>query len=120
MHGDLHDRNLLLHSGRLAILDLDRLGPGYPIAEVGNLTAHIVLRSLQAGERIAASDDLISAFLRAYERAGGFMEQDLHAAAVARTLFRLACLYRFRRQQAWLCPTLLAESRRFAEHGSKR
>lgn len=93
VHGDLHDRNLLLHSGRLAILDLDRLGPGYPIAEVGNLTAHIVLRSLQAGERIAASDDLISAFLRAYERAGGFMEQDLHAAAVARTLFRLACLY---------------------------
>lgn len=110
VHGDLHDRNLLLDGPRTGWIDLDAAGVGDPSIDAGNLAAHVVLRALQragAPGRRAVADGRAAAeaFLEACGE--GFPQS---RAWTARTLFRLACLYPFRRRWAHLAPGLLDQS----------
>ncbi|MHC5066452.1 MAG: phosphotransferase family protein [Planctomycetota bacterium] len=119
VHGDLHDRNIIFHQDRVALIDLGSLSRGSAIEDIGNLCAHLILRSLQSGNEGHSADLLVERFVNAYRRAGGSVDRPMLVTASARTLFRLACLYRFRRQQAWLCPMLLGEARRLARQGCR-
>lgn len=112
VHGDLHDRNILLDGTRTGLLDLDAAGRGDPASDAGNLAAHVILRALQRGDAASAGRREAALLLRTWsgslQEPGG--EASLHLA-VARTLFRLACLYRFRRRWRTLGPVLLEEAR---------
>jgi hypothetical protein len=44
IHGDFHDRQVIIHDGRPVILDLDGLSAGDPAIDVGNFLAHIDFR----------------------------------------------------------------------------
>lgn len=110
VHGDLHDRNVLLDGGLGGIIDLDSLGVGDPALDVGNLAAHVLLRALQRGDPIEVGRREASVVLFAHP-SGGLGGQIWGA----RTLFRLSILYRFRMRWAYLVPTLLRESARWGD-----
>ena len=101
VHGDLHDKNLVVGGDDVAIIDLDGCRRGRPEEDVGNLIAHLQLRALQRGEGSPAMAD-------------GCIGDRLDPVAVETfrgwTLVRLACLYRFRRRWRHLSAPLLALS----------
>jgi len=110
VHGDLHDRNVLLDGGLGGIIDLDSVGVGDPALDVGNLAAHVLLRALQRRDPIEVGRREASVVLSTHP-SGGLAGQIWGA----RTLFRLSILYRFRMRWAYLVPTLLRESARWGD-----
>jgi aminoglycoside phosphotransferase (APT) family kinase protein len=114
-HGDLHDKNILLSSDRVALLDLDSLSRGDPAEDLGNLAAHLVLRALQRGDAPLAGREHAGALMDGYRGGGGTVPSAAVTAVAARTLFRLACIYRFRRIWIGTPRLLLAEARQCAE-----
>jgi aminoglycoside phosphotransferase (APT) family kinase protein len=115
VHGDLHDKNLLVHEHALGILDLDQLGVGNPADDLGNFAAHYVLRAMQAGDTAAVGRARARQFLRVYASHGGGIHAQSIMAVGADTLFRLACLYRFRKRWRDLSAGLLAEAGHWTE-----
>jgi hypothetical protein len=118
VHGDLHDRNVLLDGTRVTLLDLDLARAGDPAEDVGNLAAHLFLRALQASRGLAGRADA-ERLLRSYYRADGSIDDPAARRFGARTLFRLACLYQFRRPWQHLTPTLAAEALHWAVEASR-
>lgn len=114
VHGDLHDRNIFVDHDRVGLLDLDSLHLGHPVEDVGNLVAHLVVAALQRGASVTAGRRGAEALIAAYREAGGDIEPAAVAASGARSLFRLACLYQFRRRWVRIVPALLGESARWA------
>jgi hypothetical protein len=112
VHGDLHDGNVVLAESGVAIVDLDSVGTGHPATDVGNLAAHLVLRGLQAAGDPAPGRRLASLLVQEYAGAGGAAGERAISVAVARSLFRLACVYVVRPRWRSVCPVLLAESAR--------
>ena len=114
VHGDLHDKNVVVSYGRIGLLDLDGLRAGDPVEDVANLAAHLVLRALQRGEPAQAGRRDAARLTAAYRQAGGCFRGQWLLASGARALFRLACVYRFRRRWQGLTPALLAEAEAWA------
>jgi len=52
LHGDLHSKNILMDARRVHLIDLDRLGSGPALAELGSLLAELVLRDCLAGRSL--------------------------------------------------------------------
>ena len=92
------------------MLDLDGLFVADPAADVANLMAHLVLRALQRGDDPDRRRDQGRRLLTSYHAAGGSADPDAVDAAVARALFRLACVYLFRGRWHALAPLLLHQS----------
>lgn len=111
-HGDLHDRNVVVGAG-VGFLDLDLLGWGGAAEDPGNLAAHLVLRALQCGVHVERGRRSAARLIDGYIRHGGVATPSAVMAVGARTLFRLACLYRFRRRWRPLVPALLDEAARW-------
>jgi aminoglycoside phosphotransferase (APT) family kinase protein len=109
VHGDLHDRNLLLHGEEGVLIDLDSVGIGDPAIDVGNLAAHLVLRALQRGDGRHIGDADAERLLVATGAS------DRHRVHVARTLHRLSCVYRLRAKWSYLSDDLLAASAEWAD-----
>lgn len=109
VHGDLHDRNLLLGDRSGAIIDLDSVGLGDPAIDLGNLAAHLVLRAMQRGDTPTGGRGEAEALL---DVAGATAAHRVH---VARTLHRLSCVYRLRARWAYLSNDLLAASAEWAD-----
>jgi aminoglycoside phosphotransferase (APT) family kinase protein len=114
VHGDLHDRNILLHEGRVTLLDLDMLHVGAPVEDMGNLSAHVIIRALQRGADVEGGRRDAMGLLEAYREAGGILVEATMSGVVARTLFRLGCLYLFRRRWQGITANLLEEAVRWA------
>ena len=112
VHGDLHDRNVVVGAA-VGFLDLDLLGRGGPADDPGNLAAHLVLRALQYGADGQWGRRAAARLVGGYIRHGGVATSEAVTAVGARTLFRLACLYRFRRRWRPLVPALLDEAARW-------
>lgn len=110
IHGDLHDKNVFVDGEQVGFIDLDSVQIGHPAEDLGNLAAHLVLRALQAGDRALSPFDATTDLLRGYRAAGGVVSTASVVAVGARTLLRLACLYRFRRRWRNLTSALLRES----------
>lgn len=111
IHGDLHDKNIILLSRGVGLIDLDGLHRGVPATDVGNLAGHLVLRHLQVGRPVAGGERAAGLLVGAYRAAGGPASEPDVVAAGARTLFRLACVYFFRRRWQHLAPSLAAVAR---------
>ncbi|CAN5241370.1 hypothetical protein BH18ACT4_BH18ACT4_06110 [soil metagenome] len=115
VHGDLHDGNLVIGTSGVGVLDIDGVAAGDPVEDVGNLLAHLVLRALQRGDHGDLGHRTGEEFVAAYQAAGGQSRYEAVAATVARALFRLACVYRFRGRWHALAPELLREASRQAD-----
>jgi thiamine kinase-like enzyme len=114
LHGDLHDKQILVESDRIVLIDLDRASSGDPAVDLGNLAAHLVLRALQRG------DSTDTAWGRVRELVGAYGQvQAIPPAEVAllcrAALLRLALVYLFRMDSISLHPRLLVEERRASE-----
>jgi len=105
VHGDLHDKNLIFASSEVALIDLDGVSAGVAEVDVGNLTAHIVLRALQAGFGEAVGRSQVLEFLEAYRRRRP-LDQAVVATAQRQTWLRLSGLYQFRQTSRHLAPVL--------------
>lgn len=109
VHGDLHDKNIFFSDTMgIGFIDVDGIRDGFVGEDAGNLAAHIVLRSLQRGSSLRDAVAESYRFLDAWASAcGRFSRSTVHGAA-ARTLFRLACLYRLRRSGRGITDALLS------------
>jgi tRNA A-37 threonylcarbamoyl transferase component Bud32 len=68
LHGDLHSKNLLVASGRIALLDLDNLVIGDPLADLGSFAAAIQEAELSGQRSSLAGDEIIERFIRGYQQ----------------------------------------------------
>jgi hypothetical protein len=107
-HRDLHDKQMLWYPGdRLGLLDLDTATRAEAALDLGNLTAHLVLRHRQglwSAARTASAVDVVRTVavdlgvspvrFAAYERAAAF---------------RIACVYAFRPRWAAMASEMQAE-----------
>ncbi len=114
VHGDLHDGNVLLDRGRVGLIDLDTAARGDPMNDIGNLGAQLLLRAFQAGRGVEVARAHAHGFAQAYAAARGRAVSGAFSHAVAQTLFRLACVYRFRRRWLHLPLALLDEADHWA------
>ena len=93
VHRDLHDKQVFV-ADHMTLLDLDQVSLGDPALDLGNLLAHLRLRSLQ-GRLVASCTTYRSALLGGYgtmaDRFG-----DAVRAWEALALFRLAAVYALR------------------------
>ncbi|QXQ09211.1 phosphotransferase [Paeniglutamicibacter sp. Y32M11] len=85
-HGDFYDANILLRNGRItSLLDLDSLGPGYRVDDLGCLLGHLaILPSL--GEKNRAATGTMERFGSVFETVVDPRSLWTRAAAVALTL----------------------------------
>lgn len=95
-HRDLHDGQLLVNAGALALLDFDLLCVAAPEVDAGNLIAHIYLRAFQQGQwEPSQANRLASQFLAGYRKIGS-LNSDALVACCASALLRLALVYAVR------------------------
>lgn len=106
LHTDLHDKNIILTTAHVALVDLDALAVGAPEIDVMNLVAHLELRALQAGQGAEAGRGLRQRVLANYCDMRPF-DGALAAAIERHTWFRLACLYLCRTPDHRLVDALL-------------
>lgn len=110
VHGDLHDKNVFVSERGVELIDLDMVHAGDPLEDIGNLSAHLLLRSLQRPTGATPAQGWSEALVTGYRSAGGWAPERALEAASARVLFRLACLYLFRRRWMQVAPVLLREA----------
>lgn len=105
VHGDLHDKNVILGVSGAALIDLDGVAAGPVEADVGNLTAHIMLRALQADRGVSVGWNHVGEFLEAYRRRRP-LDFEQVANVQRHTWLRLSGLYQFRQASRHLVPLL--------------
>ncbi len=110
IHGDLHDRNILVAPDAIGLIDTDMAFLGEAEEDLGNLCAHLVLRALQRGDDASAGYAAADRLLAAYAEAGGNHDSDRVRSFRKDTFFRLASIYLFRRQWRHLSESLLREA----------
>lgn len=110
-HGDLHDKNVFLHTHHVGLIDLDSVAWGAPEDDIANLAVHLQLRALQGSQPVSVADELVARLIERSEEHRR-LSRDRLVAATAHTWFRLACIYCFRSASRHLVPELL---RRCAE-----
>lgn len=94
IHGDLHEKQVMIEGGRATLIDIDGAAAGDPAVDVGNLLAHLQLRARQGLISDDTATRAAAAFLAAYGPTTELLER---AAAYSRTtLLRLACVYAVR------------------------
>lgn len=109
VHGDLHDKNVLIGPGpapAVGFIDLDGAGPGRAEDDVANLSVHLQLRALQSGAGVVAGLGLARRLVDAYARYRP-IDGDRLEATERLTWFRLGCLYRFRASSRHLCARMI-------------
>lgn len=93
-HRDLHDKQLLWHDGRLALLDFDTACRAEPEVDLANLAVHARLRGAQGRWSGAASRTVLAAV--AHVAGAAAADAARMSLAERATLARLAAVYAFR------------------------
>ncbi|MGH8004074.1 MAG: phosphotransferase family protein [Limisphaerales bacterium] len=124
VHRDFYDKQLLVGSNRVTLLDTDTLALGDPALDVGNFLAHLILRGKQHSLPEKDIQQARMSFLEAYgagqSPTGSEKFQKRAAWWEAATLLRLACFYSLRPRWKELAPSLLEESqKRIGSAGEK-
>lgn len=96
LHGDLHDRQILIDPGSVAFIDLDGAAPGPGELDLGNLAAHLVLRAAQQGRSSSAAALQIAALEEGYAAEAPNIRRDAVLWFRRVALLRLALIYLFR------------------------
>ncbi len=89
VHGDYSPKNILIHDGRLVILDYEVIHFGDPAFDLGFSLTHLLSKALYLGERSGALYYAPLVYWQAYREALGVQEWDVGTYAVRHTL---ACL----------------------------
>lgn len=109
-HRDLHDKQLLWHRGDgFGLLDLDTATHGEAALDLGNLSAHVLLRQRQGLWPAAKTRTARAAVLDVAARLDVSPER-LHAYETA-ARFRISCVYAYRPRWAALAGRLRSELR---------
>lgn len=115
LHGDLHDKQILLRPGGAVFIDLDNAALGESELDLGNLAAHVALRSLQSGRPVGESREAEALVVEGYVAAGGAPRPHRVSRYREATLVRLALLYLMRLNSTHLFAALLDEAERSHE-----
>jgi hypothetical protein len=68
LHGDLHLKNFFVAGSDVALIDLDNLHHGDPLAEIGSFLAGLYYRNLITEHPLAEAQQSTSRFIEAYRR----------------------------------------------------
>ena len=113
LHGDLHSKNILVDARRVHLIDLDRLGTGPALAELGSLLAELVLRDCLAGCPLDWAR--IAGVAAEYARASGSRidsaELGWHVAAALLRERAYRCVTSLKPGRLEILPALLAAAR---------
>ncbi len=107
LHGDFHDKNVILNGDRAGIIDVEGISRGPKARDVGNMLAHIELRSWQLGLSREVSDVWRQDFIKGYESGREALEEEEIEAERTRATFRLGCVYLFRKRWQGVARDLL-------------
>lgn len=113
VHGDLHDKNLIVTGTGFGIIDLDSSAAGPEITDLAGLLSHVELRAVQTEVATTMRDRVSRSLVHGYSTVRPVDCAEL-AFAVGRELARLAAVYRFRHPGAELCERLLTRAERIA------
>jgi aminoglycoside phosphotransferase (APT) family kinase protein len=108
VHRDFYDKQLLIHDGTTALIDLDTLALGPPEIDLANFLAHLELRRLQGvlGSQQAAV--WAALFFKEYDRCSTVsIDPQLIRFFMIATFLRLACKYRLKQHDKALAGGLL-------------
>ena len=114
-HGDFYDKQLILSSGGMVMIDWDLACAGDPAMDAGNFLAHLELRELQ---HPAAGDGIEAGRLRLLATLAGCSEGERWWRAASLT--RLAVLYRWRPRWRHLFPAIVAKADEALDRGGYR
>lgn len=94
LHRDLHDKQLLWDETNLALIDLDTAAYGEAALDLGNLLAHLELRTAQG----LYSQDFSQQVIQRLEDLAADLEISAHRLALYRQAarIRITCIYSFR------------------------
>ncbi|HET6203016.1 MAG TPA: aminoglycoside phosphotransferase family protein [Planctomycetota bacterium] len=110
LHGDFHEKQVLVGPDGIAFLDLDDAAGGDPALDVGNFLAHLELREAQGTVLPGGAEPWRAAFLEAYGTAGEALEERI-ALFRGVSLVRLSALHAIRPDSASVVLDLLRRSR---------
>lgn len=106
LHRDLHDKQIVLATGRpVGLLDLDLATHGDPAVDLANLLTHLDLRSRQGLCSVQRAARCSTALLEGYSPGPALLQRLPPYVAITR--LRLAGLYSFRPARAGLVAGLL-------------
>jgi len=92
-HRDFYHDQLLVHDGRLAVLDLDDAAMSEPAVDVANFAAHLRLLALEQPARTHAVHATARAFRARSHQLDAALDPSLVLLLEAATLLRLACIH---------------------------
>lgn len=113
-HRDLHDGQILHDGERVALLDFDLLCSASPLLDVANLSAHLMLRSLQGARGFSqhSAEGCGRALLMGFSIEPSGPDYHELRAYQASTFLRLALVYSLRPQWQGLSEPLLRYAQR--------
>lgn len=113
LHGDLHSKNILVDAQSVHLIDLDRLGKGPALAELGSLLAELVLRDCVAGGSLDWAR--VAGVAAEYRRASAvhldYAELGWHVAAALLRERAYRCVTSLKPGRLEILPALLAAAR---------
>ena len=107
LHGDLHDRNILIDDSTVRFLDPDSLRSGPREEDEGNLSAHVLLRALMIGESVVQATTRAVEFELRMAEPSDAARNRLLVDFRRHSLFRIAAIHLFRKPWSYLVPALL-------------
>jgi aminoglycoside phosphotransferase len=116
LHGDVHPKNVLVHSAGVSLVDLDQAAAGPAAAELGGLLARLWCPRGRAGLSQSTGSAAVRALLASY---GGRVERrDMRWYAAAALLVEraLRAVNRVDAEGLLELPSVLATARRWAEN----
>ncbi|TMB13003.1 MAG: hypothetical protein E6J71_23405 [Deltaproteobacteria bacterium] len=111
VHRDFYDKQVLVGPSRIGLLDLDTVCQGDGEIDVGNFSAHLVLRAVQGGAGAETAEPLAEALVAAYRAERPTADPHRIGWYRGAALLRLACVYALRPWWHALAPVLLDGSR---------
>ena len=68
LHGDLHFKNFVVDGTSVSIIDLDDIGIGSPLHDLGSFVSYLLYQGLEVGLTESRMEELIKVFLQSYQR----------------------------------------------------
>ena len=106
VHRDFYDKQILIGTPRITLLDVDTMAIGDPALDLGNFLAHLRLRACQSPDRAKATLAGRKAFTLAYQSTNTAFWRRVHWWETA-SLLRLVCVYSLRPQWQDLAVNIL-------------
>lgn len=110
VHRDFYYDQLLIHEGKLAVLDLDDAAMSEPIVDVANFAAHLTLLGAQKPGRASRLASVKTAFVAQYQLRDPDFDRSLFQFLTAATLLRLAGIHASRTNGRSIACKLLLSS----------